>query len=201
MKRFIYLISPNKLNKNFYNDLAKVLSTNKVEFFQIRLKGISFKYLKEISKKIKKLTSKYKVKLIINDDTKLAKDIGAEGCHLGQNDESIDSAKKKLGKKIIGVTCHNSKTLCILAQNSKANYVALGSFFHSKLKPKALKADLKTLKWAKNNISIPIVAIGGINKQNFKKILKSGANYIALSSFIWNNPKLKPEDAIKVFSK
>ena len=199
MKRFIYLISPNKLNKNFYNDLAKVLSTNKVEFFQIRLKGKSFKYLKNISKKIKKVTLKYKVKLIINDNTKLTKDIGAEGCHLGQNDESIVSAKKKLGKKIIGVTCHNSKQLVKTALKLKVDYIALGSFFKSKLKPNAKRANFNIIKWSKKNIKKPIVVIGGINNLNYKKLLNAGAKYIAISSFIWDNPKLKPELAIKKF--
>ena len=77
------------------------------------------------------------------------------------------------------------------------NYLAFGSFYKSRLKPKAIKANLSILKWAKKNIKKPIVAIGGINKKNYKKILKSGANYIAISSFIWDNPNLKPEIAIK----
>ena len=81
----------------------------------------------------------------------------------------------------------------------KADYVALGSFYKSKLKPQAKKSNFKTLKWAKQNIKKPIVAIGGINNLNYKKLIKSGAKYIAISSFIWDNPKLKPEFAIKKF--
>ena len=77
--------------------------------------------------------------------------------------------------------------------------MAFGSFFKSKLKPKAIRANLNILKWAKRNIKKPIVVIGGINNLNYKKLIKSGAKYIAISSFIWDNPKLKPEFAIKKF--
>ena len=89
--------------------------------------------------------------------------------------------------------------LALEAVKYNANYLAFGSFYKSKLKPNAKKADFKILKWAKKNIKIPIVVIGGINNLNYKKLIKSGAKYIAISSFIWDNPKLKPEDAIKKF--
>ena len=81
----------------------------------------------------------------------------------------------------------------------KATYLALGSFFKSKLKQNARKTKIKILKWAKKEIKIPIVAIGGINDKNYKKLIKAGANYIAISSFIWDNPDLKPEKAIRKF--
>ena len=110
-KRFIYLISPNKINKSFYTNLKIVLSSNLVSFFQLRLKQYSLIERKEIGIKIKKICKKYKVKLIINDDPNLAKKIGADGCHLGQNDMVIQEARKILRKKIIGITCHNSKKL------------------------------------------------------------------------------------------
>jgi thiamine-phosphate pyrophosphorylase len=108
-------------------------------------------------------------------------------------------ARKKLKKKILGITCHNSKRLAKEAINNKADYVAFGSFFKSKLKQNAIKANLDILKWGKKNIKKPIVAIGGINNKNYKKLIKAGAKYIAISSFIWNNPKIKPELAIRKF--
>ena len=101
--------------------------------------------------------------------------------------------------KIIGITCRNSKELALLACKKKCNYVAFGSFFKSQLKPKAKKVDLKILYWAKKNIKKRVVAIGGINDKNYKKLIAAGANYIAISTFIWNNPLLKPEIAIKKF--
>jgi thiamine-phosphate pyrophosphorylase len=199
LKRFIYLISPNKINKNFYYDLDKVLSAKNVKFFQLRIKKTRSNTLLKIAQKIKKITKKHKVKLIINDNYILASKINVEGCHMGQLDGSIISARIKLKKRILGVTCHNSKTFAKNAIRNNADYVAFGSFFKSKLKQNAKKAELNILKWAKKNIKKPIVAIGGINNQNYKKLIKAGANYIAISSYIWDNPKLKPEFAIKKF--
>ena len=199
MKKSIYLISPNKIDKNFYHDLDKVLSVKNVKFFQLRLKKVEQKSLFKIARNIKKITKKHKVKLIINDDYILASKINADGCHMGQLDGSILKARKKLKKKILGITCHNSKELAKIAIKNKADYVAFGSFFKSKLKQNAKKANLHILRWAKKNVKKPIVAIGGINNKNYKKLMKAGAKYIAISSFIWDNPKLKPEIAIKKF--
>ncbi len=199
MSKFIYLISPNKIEKKFYNDLTKVLKTNKVKFFQLRLKKKSKKNIIQIGKKIKLITKKYKVIFIINDFPDIVRKIGADGCHIGQSDRTINYAKKISKDKIIGITCHNSKNLARYASKRKVSYVAFGSFFYSKLKPKAKKANLKILKWAKINIKKPVVAIGGITDKNYKKLLNAGAKYIAISSFIWDNPELKPEFAIKKF--
>ena len=199
LKKFVYLISPNKINKEFYSKLDDVLSYGNVKFFQLRLKKIKNNSLTSIIKKIKKITSKHKVKFIINDNYILAAKSIAEGCHMGQLDGSIKIAKKKLQNKILGVTCHNSKILATKATRDGANYLAFGSFFRSKLKPNAIKANFDILKWAKKNIKKPIVAIGGINNLNYKKLIKFGAKYIAISSFIWDNPKLKPEFAIRKF--
>ena len=199
MKQFVYLISPDKIYPDFYKDLDKVLFSQKVSFFQLRLKKTPKNLVTKIAKKIKKITRKYKVKLIINDDSKLAKKVYADGCHIGQLDSTVSAARKDLKKKIIGVTCHNSKKLALKASKDKADYLAFGSFFKSKLKPNAKKADLKILLWAKKKIRKPIVVIGGITDKNYKKLIKAGANYIAISTFIWNNPLLKPEVAIKKF--
>ena len=198
LNKLVYLISPNEIDNNFYNSLEKVLSYGNVMFFQLRLKKIEKKKLYKIAKKIRKITDKYKVKFIINDDYNVVSKIKADGCHMGQLDGSIKIAKKKLKKKILGVTCHNSIVLARKAIKYKANYLAFGSFFKSKLKPKAKKADLGILKQIKK-IKQPIVVIGGINNLNYKKLLKLGAKYIAISSFIWDNPKLKPEVAIRKF--
>ena len=199
MKKLVYLISPGKINKKFYNSLNAVLSQGNVKFFQLRLKKIKANRFLKIAKKIKKITSKHKVKFIVNDNFNLAIKVKADGCHMGQFDGSIKIAKKKLKNKILGVTCHNSKILANNAIKNKVSYLAFGSFFKSKLKPNARKANLNILKWAKNNIKKPIVAIGGINNLNYKRLIKSGAKYIAISSFIWDNPKLKPELAIRKF--
>ena len=199
MKKLVYLISPSKISHKFCSDLDKVLSHQNVSYFQLRFKNVNSNKLLKFAKKIKKITSKYKVKLIINDDFILASKIGADGCHMGQRDGSFKIARYKLKNKILGITCHNSKTFAKNAIKNKADYIAFGSFFKSNLKPKAKKANFDILRWAKKNIKKPIVAIGGINNSNYKKLINCGAKYIAISSFIWDNPKLKPELAIKKF--
>tara|TARA_B100000989_G_scaffold242526_1_gene189475 strand:- start:2200 stop:2802 length:603 start_codon:yes stop_codon:yes gene_type:complete len=199
LKKLVYLISPNKISNKFYSDLDKVLCHKNVCFFQLRLKNLKNNKLLKIANKIRKITTKHKVKLIINDNFFLATKVKADGCHMGQLDGSFKIARKKLKNKILGITCHDSKKLAKIAIKHKANYIAFGSFFKSKLKPKAKKANLNILRWAKRNTKKPIVVIGGINNLNYKRLLKAGAKYIAISSFIWDNPRLKPELAIKKF--
>ena len=197
-KKFIYLISPNKIKSNsFYNQLEKIYKLKKVAFFQLRLKKESKKNKLIIGKKIQKLCKKYKVKYIINDDPLLAKEINADGCHLGQTDMNIVLARKVLKKHIIGITCHNSKKLIKKAVKNKANYIALGAFFSTKTKRAKYKASIKVLNWAKKTTNIPIVAIGGIKLNNYKKLLLNKANFLAISSYIWNNKKYKPIEAIR----
>ena len=199
MKRFIYLISPPKIRGNeFYKELNWVLKTNKVKYFQLRLKKISDRKLLKISKKIKKLVKKNNVKFLINDKPLVAKAVDSDGCHIGQKDMDFVNSRKILGKnKIIGVTCLSSKKLALKAKKYGANYVAFGSFFKSSTKKSALKANLTILRWAKKKINMPTVAVGGINSSNYKKILSSGADFIACSGYVWNNKKLDPVSAIK----
>ncbi len=201
MKRYIYLISPQNINyPKFYSDLNQILKTKKIKYFQLRLKNKSNLILIKIAKKIKKITSKNKVKLLINDKPSIAKMVNADGCHIGQKDMTFIRSRKILGKKkIIGITCHNSKKLALNAKNVGANYIAFGAFFKSSTKKTKYKANLELLRWAKKKISMPIVAIGGINSSNYKKILSSGANFIACSNYVWNNKKLDPVSAIKKF--
>ena len=201
MKRYIYLISPQKIiGIKFYRQLDQVLKTKKVKYFQLRLKKISNLNLIKIGKKIKKITKKNKVKLLINDKPLAARKINADGCHLGQKDMNFYTSKKIMGKKkIIGMTCHNSKKLALSAKKFGVDYIAFGAFFKSLTKKTTFKANLAILRWSKKKINIPIVAIGGIDSSNYKKILLNGADFIACSNYIWNNKKLDPVSAIKKF--
>ena len=174
-----------------------ILKTKKVAFFQLRLKNSNFKNKFNIGKKIKKITNKFKVKFIINDDPILAKKLDADGCHLGQNDMHIQKARKILNKKTIGITCHNSRKLIKKAILNKADYIAIGSFFSSKTKKVKHKANIKTVIYAKKITKIPLVAIGGIKDTNFKKVLLNKVNFLAISGYIWNNKKLSPVEAIR----
>ena len=196
-KKFIYLISPNKIHKSFYNQLDKVLKLNKVSFFQLRLKKYSFYQKLIIGKKFKKICKKYKVKFLINDDVLLAKKLNADGCHLGQKDMPITEAKKIMGKKIIGITCHNSLNLAKNAISNNANYLAFGAFFPTKTKRVSFKANTSILKKVKKITNTPVVAIGGINSNNYKKLLLNKANFLAISGYIWNNKKYNPQEALE----
>ncbi len=196
-KKFIYLISPNKIKKSFYNDLSKILKLNKISFFQLRLKNTSFKRKLVIGKKVKKICKKYKTKFLINDDVLLAKSLHADGLHLGQKDTKIFEARKIIKKKIIGITCHNSIKLAKLAIKNKADYLAFGAFYPSKTKKTKFKTNLSLLKKITKITKTPIVAIGGINLDNYKKLLLNKANFLAISGYVWNNKKLKPVEAIR----
>jgi len=201
LKRYIYLISPSRIRQDkFYKDLNEVLKTNKVKYFQLRLKKISSANFLKKAKKIKKIVKKYNVKFLINDNPFVAKAVNADGCHIGQKDLDFEKSRKILGKKkIIGMTCHNSKKLALKAKKIGANYIAFGSFFRSSTKKSAYKANLPILRWAKKKINMRIVGIGGINNFNYKKILSNGADFIACSSFVWNNKKNDPVTAIRKF--
>jgi thiamine-phosphate pyrophosphorylase len=197
-KKFIYLISPDKIeNKNFYTDLSLVLKSKKVNFFQLRLKKEKSRNKLIIGKKIKKICKKYKVKFLINDDPRLAKKLDADGCHLGQKDMNIIKARKILKKKIIGITCHNSLNLAKKAIKNSADYLAFGAFYSSSTKKIIYRANMKILNSVKKITNTPIVAIGGIKLENYKKLLLNKANFLAISGYIWNNKKYKPFEAIK----
>ena len=197
-KKFVYLISPNKIgDENFYTNLALVLNSGKINYFQLRLKNETNSKKLIIGKKIKKICKKYKVKFLINDDPVLAKKINADGCHLGQKDMDLIKARKLLKNKIIGVTCHNSINLAKNAIKGGADYLAFGAFYVSKTKIVKFRASLKILKSVKKITTLPIVAIGGIKLSNYKKLLLNKANFLAISGYVWNNKKYKPLEAIK----
>ena len=197
-KKFLYLISPNKISKFFYRDLIKVLESNKIGFFQLRLKKDSYENKFKIAKKLKEICKKYKVKFLINDEPELAKKINADGCHVGQKDMNIKDARKLLKKKIIGVTCHNSLKLAKEACKNNADYIAFGAFNSTKTKKVKFKADIKIIKKLKKTSNIPVVAIGGINNLNYKKLLLNKADFLAISGYVWNNKKFKPEETIEL---
>ena len=177
--------------------MVEVLKQKKVSYFQLRLKKENFNKKLKIGKKIKKICKKFKVKFLINDDVYLAKKLNADGCHLGQKDMNIFEARKLIGNKIIGITCHNSIKLARIAIKNKADYLALGAFNSSKTKKIKYKASINLLKKARKITKTAIVAIGGINSDNYQKLLLNKANFLAISSYIWKNKKLKPIEAIK----
>ena len=197
-KRFVYLISPTKIPDNtFFKSLELVFKSKKVSFFQLRLKNEKLSKKILFSKKIIKICRKYGVKFLVNDDPILALKVNADGCHLGQKDMSIIKAKKILKNKIIGITCHNSIRLAKKALMNGANYIAVGAFYKTETKKVKFRAKLSILEKIKKLTNNPIVAVGGINERNYKKLLLKKVNFLAISSYIWKNNKYKPYDAIE----
>ena len=163
----------------------------------MRFKKYSLKKKILIGKKIKQICKKNSVKFIINDDPILSKKLNADGCHLGQKDMSLAEARKIVGNKIIGITCHNSIKLAKTAIKEKASYIAFGAFFSTRTKKVKFKASTKILNEVKKLTKTPVVAIGGINFNNYKKLLLNNANLLAISGYVWNNKKYKPLETIE----
>ena len=196
-KKFIYLISPNKISKRFYYNLKLLLKTGKIKYFQLRLKKYSLNNKILIGRKIKNICNKNKVKFLVNDDPQLALRLCADGCHLGQKDMNIKEAKKIIGKKIIGVTCHNSLRLAKKALKYKPSYLAFGALQPSKTKKTKYVADIKIIGKIKKITETPVVVIGGINSEDYKNLLLNNVNFLAISGYIWNNKKYKPFEALE----
>jgi thiamine-phosphate pyrophosphorylase len=163
----------------------------------MRLKKYSYEKKIIIGKKIKQICKNNNVKFLVNDSPELSKKLMADGCHLGQKDMNIIEARKIIGNKIIGITCHNSINLAKAAIKEKANYIAFGAFFSTKTKKVKYLATTKILDKVQKLTRIPLVAIGGINLSNYKKLLLNNANLLAISSYVWNNKKYKPFEAIE----
>ena len=197
-KKFVYLISPNQIkHSSFFANLNLVLKSNKVSFFQLRLKNESLKKKILIANRIKKICKSNRVKFIINDNPYIALKVNADGCHLGQKDMNIKKARIILKNKFIGITCHNSLRLAKKAYLNGAKYVAVGAFYKTSTKKVKHFANIKILKQIKKSINLPVVAIGGINEKNYKNLLLNKADFLAISSYIWRNKKLKPHQAIE----
>jgi len=148
------------------------------------------------------LCKKYQRLFIINDDIRLAITVNADGVHLGQSDDNIIDARKKLGmNKIIGITCHSDLEIAKTAQTQGANYVAFGRFYPSKTKPNAPSANIDILQQAKMQLEIPIVAIGGITIENAHNLICAGTDMIAVihSVFAQNNIKEVTQNFSKLF--
>jgi thiamine-phosphate pyrophosphorylase len=138
------------------------------------------------------LAREFKTSFIVNDDAQLAARVDADGVHLGGEDGSVASARALLGdSKIIGVSCYNRLSLAHEAVRQGADYVAFGAFFSSSVKPVAVKAELALLQAARNELSVPIVAIGGITQQNAVTLIEAGANAVAVISALWNAPDIE----------
>ena len=146
---------------------------------------------------LRRLCYEYDTVFIVNDDVNLALDLDADGVHLGEHDISLTEARTLLPDKIIGISCYDNFDRAITAQQSGADYVAFGSFFTSTTKPQARIASTDLLIRARKDLSIPIVAIGGICTDNAAELISAGADYLAVISGLYQHPK--PYDQAKQY--
>lgn len=192
METQLYIISPEKFDlEEFKPKLKESLSTGKVAVFQLRLKNVSDDEMVNYAKELLPICHNYNVQFILNDRPDLALKTNADGVHIGEDkDGTVENARKLVGKdKVIGVSCYGSIDRALEMADKGADYVAFGAFFPTKTKePKACpKADI--LQWWARNCTIPCVAIGGIKANNCSEIAKSGADFIAVVSAIWEHEK------------
>lgn len=178
----LYVITDTQL-MNSSNILAMVeqalLGGAQIVQFRDKVNNSTIKL--ELATKLKGLCQNYQAWFIINDDIQLAKNVQAHGVHIGKNDADITLAREVLGQNsIIGVSCYNDINRAKKMQSLGANYVAFGRFYPSKTKPNAPQAEISTLAIAKQQLQIPIVAIGGITIDNAHQLIEAGSDSVAV---------------------
>ena len=203
----LYIISPPHIElKSFAETLEETLSAGDVASFQLRLKSrddktISDDTILRACDTLIPITQKYNVAFLLNDRPDLVQRSQADGCHIGQSDMNCKDARKLLGAdKIIGVTCHDSRHLAMVAGEDGADYVAFGAFFNTQTKQASSKAEPDILSWWQEVTTLPCVAIGGINTQNASCLIAAGADFLAVSQGIWGHMKGSTE-AVVEFNK
>lgn len=185
----LYLISPLNVSGEFPQRLERALDAGAglVTAFQFRVKGMDQHEAARLAAPLQAICAARDVAFIVNDSIALAKRIGADGVHLGQDDGDPKDARAQLGREAqIGVTCHASKHLAMEAGEAGADYVAFGAFFPSTTKETEHRPDPEMLEWWSTLFEIPCVAIGGITPANCAPLVKSGADFLAVSGAVWN---------------
>lgn len=199
----LYIISPEKIQLNkFKLDLEEAVSTKKVAAFQLRIKNESIDVIENYALQLKPICHKYGVNFIINDHATIAKNVDADGVHVGEEkDGTVEEARKILGEeKIVGASCYGSVDRAIDMCEKGASYVAFGAFYDTNTKTPKARPNPEILTWWVTNSVIPCVAIGGIKAENCQPIIAAGADFIAVVSAIWTHkdgPKAAVEELYK----
>ncbi len=177
----LYAITPEEKNLSILSSQVESCIKGGAKFIQYRAKKLSKIEQKEQAVKIKMICDYYKIPLIINDDIELCRNLDADGIHLGKYDDSLVKARTLLGpSKIIGISCYNSIDRIKMAVEGGANYVALGACFPTITKPNAPKVSLDLIALVLKKFKIPVVAIGGIDLENVKLLVKAGVKCVAI---------------------
>lgn len=196
----LYLISPLDVGGDFPEHLQSALEAGPVAAFQFRVKDIEQGEAASLAEPLKAICDAHDVAFIVNDDVALTKLLGADGVHLGQGDSNLKDAREELGDEVqIGITCHDSRHLAMEAGEGGANYVAFGAFFPTETKETHHQPGLDVLQRWSNIMEIPCVAIGGITPDNCQPLIDAGADFLAVSGSVWNDPN-GPANAVKRFA-
>ena len=183
----LYLISPQEVGGSFPDRLKSVAGDEAVAAFQLRVKDVTEHELARLAEPLQRICADAGVAFIVNDSMQLAKRLGADGVHLGQQDGDIREARVLLGPQAqIGVTCHDSRHLAMAAGEAGADYVAFGAFYPTTTKPSPYRPDPAILSWWSSVFEVPCVAIGGINPANAKPLIDAGADFLAVCQAVWS---------------
>ncbi|MGF1550364.1 MAG: thiamine phosphate synthase [Sphingomonadaceae bacterium] len=186
----LYLVSPPAIGEDFAALLEAAIEAGPVAAFQFRLKGIEEEEAARIAAPLSDICAARDVAFIVNDSPALARRLDADGVHLGQEDGDPREARALLGPAAqIGVSCHASRHLAMEAGEAGADYVAFGSFYPSPTKDSEHRPDPAILSWWSRLFELPCVAIGGITPANAPPLVEAGADFLAVSSAIWNHPE------------
>jgi thiamine-phosphate pyrophosphorylase len=182
----LYLISPLDVTGSFPDRLARALDAGPVAAFQFRVKDVDQHQAARLAEPLQRLCAERDVAFIVNDSVSLAKRLGADGVHLGQEDGDPREARAILGPSVqIGVTCHDSRHLAMEAGEAGADYVAFGSFFPTTTKEVKHRPEPVILSWWSAVFELPAVAIGGITPANAAPLVTAGADFLAVSGAVW----------------
>ena len=198
----LYLITPPKLKPAAFVDvLARALDAGDVASVQLRLKGTDDDAVRDAAHVLRPVAQSRDVAFIVNDRPDLALETDCDGVHIGQQDATYEEARQALGAdRIVGVTCHDSRDLCIEAAEKGADYVAIGAFFPTTTKRPKTRAGTDILQWWSELTTVPSVAIGGITPENCLPLVRAGADFLAISSAVWDFSG-GPAAAVEAFSK
>ena len=203
----LYLVSPLDVGGAFPQRLERALAAGPVAAFQFRVKDIDQHEAAALAGPLQEICAAREVAFIVNDSIALAKRLKADGVHLGQGDGDVREAREALGREAqIGVTCHASRHLAVEAGEQGADYVAFGAFFPSVTKPSEHRPELELLEWWQQVMEIPCVAIGGITPANAQPLIAAGADFLAVSTAVWEaaawaGPGADEAAAVRAFSE
>lgn len=201
MSARLYLITPPKFETRVFAEaLKRALGAGDVASLQLRLKDVSDDEIRHAAEALIPITRAADVAFILNDRPDLAAELGADGVHVGQSDASYAQARAIVGKdSAVGVTCHDSRHFAMEAAEAGADYVAFGAFYPTQTKDTTTQAGIELLQWWSELMVVPCVAIGGITVENAKPLIAAGADFIAVSSGVWNYAK-GPAAAVQAFN-